>query len=110
METQESLDAINVDSMLWHVGDFGRYQYMLMFLFSVINALSAFHYFGQTFISLVPNFKCQLSNEENATSVTPLQCSKILTFSNETVEIPCNSGWEYNNTYNYVSLVQEVKL
>lgn len=57
-EARPSLDSIismvDVDRMLSFVGDFNRYQYVIISLFSIINVLSALQYFGQTFTSLEP--------------------------------------------------------
>ncbi|KAK4872076.1 hypothetical protein RN001_016200 [Aquatica leii] len=107
MQSTETLDMIDVDTMLWHVGDFGRYQYMLISLFSLINAFSAFHYFGQTFISLVPEHRCKNLNK-NLTHTSYLACSTKIIHPNETIELPCVSGWDYNSTYGYISLIQEL--
>ncbi|XP_020706515.2 organic cation transporter-like protein isoform X2 [Athalia rosae] len=57
---------VNVDSMLAYVGDFGRYQILLMVLFSMVNVFSAFHYFAQTFITIEPeNFRCAMLAEND---------------------------------------------
>ncbi|XP_017779708.1 PREDICTED: organic cation transporter protein-like [Nicrophorus vespilloides] len=96
----ENLEVIDVDTMLWHAGDFGRFQFILIMLFSVINAFSAFHYFGQTFISLEPEHRCIVENNEG------IATSCGVSFANGTVE-PC-SQWEYNSSYGYISLVQEL--
>lgn len=42
------------ERMLAKCGDFGRYQYLLMGMFCIINLLSAMHYYSQTIISFVP--------------------------------------------------------
>lgn len=65
-------ENVDVETMLRHAGDFGRYQILLMVLFSLVNVLSAFHYFAQTFITTQPNdFRCDdnhtLGNAENST-------------------------------------------
>ncbi|RZB40707.1 organic cation transporter protein, partial [Asbolus verrucosus] len=101
-------DLIDIDTMLSHAGDFERYQFILMFLFSVINVLSAFHYFGQTFISVVPGHKCKLSNKEDSQYIVAAQCSNTI-FQNDTYyELPCTQGWTYNNSYGYTSIVEEL--
>ncbi|KAL1493469.1 hypothetical protein ABEB36_011516 [Hypothenemus hampei] len=95
----------DVDGMLAHVGDFSTYQAILICLFSFINILSAFHYFGQTFTSLVPEYICNTSSTNQA-----LQCS-VRVFQNNSgyIEEPCTTGWIYNNTntHGYISIVQE---
>ena len=101
-------NVIDVDTMLWHVGDFGKYQCILMVLFSVINILSAFHYFGQTFIGVVPDYKCKLLLDEDPRYLEAGTCSYKI-YQNESVqEIPCSNGWNYRNSYGYVSIVEEV--
>lgn len=101
-------DQIDIDTMLWHAGDFGRYQFILMFLFSVINFLSGFHYFGQTFISVVPEHKCRISEDKQFVVVN--QCSQTVLLNDTYYETPCTEGWSYNNSYGYVSIVEEVRL
>ncbi|KAF5288061.1 hypothetical protein FQR65_LT12111 [Abscondita terminalis] len=108
MDSNEALDMIDVDTMLWHVGDFGRYQYMLITLFSLINAFSAFHYFGQTFISIIPDHRCKSIVIDNLTQISYTACSIKIAYGNESIDLPCVSGWEYNNTYGYVSLIQQL--
>jgi OCT family organic cation transporter-like MFS transporter 4/5 len=101
-------DLIDIDTMLWHAGDFGRYQCMLMFLFSVINVLSAFHYFGQTFISVVPEHRCKVSGVEDPRYIAAARCSYTVVQNETYRELPCPRSWSYNNSYGYVSIVQEV--
>lgn len=45
------------DRMLRLAGDFGKCQLMLIFLFSFINILSAWHYYSQTIISITPEHR-----------------------------------------------------
>lgn len=103
-------EVIDVDGMLAHAGDFSKYQIILTCLFSVINIFSAFHYFGQTFSSLIPEYVCNTS-VYNQTDVVAGECS-IKFFQNniEYDERPCKTGWIYNdtNTLGYISIVQEV--
>lgn len=40
--------------MLEKCGDFGRYQYLLMGMFCVVNIICAMDYYSQTIISFVP--------------------------------------------------------
>ena len=46
--------------MLAQAGDFGRCQLLLLALFSINNILSAFHYFGQIFITVEPEHHCHI--------------------------------------------------
>ncbi|XP_063223093.1 organic cation transporter protein-like [Bacillus rossius redtenbacheri] len=83
---------MDVDDMLMEAGGFGRYQWLLMALFSVINVLSAFHYFGQTFISLAPDHWC--ADDGNSSSEA----------------LDCAGGWQfdYNSTYGFRTVVSEL--
>lgn len=45
--------------MLARSGDFGPAQWWLLSFFCMVNVLSAFHYFAQTFISLTPDVDCE---------------------------------------------------
>nr|XP_023017029.1 organic cation transporter protein-like [Leptinotarsa decemlineata] len=102
-------EILNVDSMLSHVGDFGRAQVMLLILFSFINFLSAFHYFGQTFISVIPEFKCDFDTERE--NVTVGKCDVSETHSNGSLDsFSCPNGWSFckDNTYGYVGIIEEL--
>lgn len=88
---------MDFDAVLRHVGDMGRFQYLLLFLFSVINVISAFHYFGQIFISVVPQHKCKVPQDGDF-DVTSCK------INNES----CSAGWTYDAYYGYISAVQEV--
>lgn len=104
------MDDVDIDGMLNLVGDFSRYQFLLLFLFSIINVLSGFHYFGQTFISVIPEYKCNASAfNESASGLLEIEACDIKIHRVDHIqEIPCNDGWKYNSQYNYVSIVQEV--
>ncbi|KAK5639180.1 hypothetical protein RI129_011672 [Pyrocoelia pectoralis] len=108
MERMEVLDGMDVDTMLMHVGDFDRFQFLLIGLFSLINLLSGFHYFGQTFISVTPDYKCKPLPNDNLNTTTYLGCSKIIQDGATTTEVACTTGWDYSNSYNYISIVQEM--
>ncbi|KAH8360131.1 hypothetical protein KR093_010956 [Drosophila rubida] len=49
---------LEVDKMLVKCGDFSRIQWLMLLLFSLINLLSALHYYSQTIISFVPKYWC----------------------------------------------------
>ncbi|KAG5890981.1 hypothetical protein JTB14_037967 [Gonioctena quinquepunctata] len=102
-------DAMDIDSMLSHVGDFGRAQVMLLVLFSLINVLSAFHYFGQTFISVIPKYECKFDEEKDNSIVET--CDIMEVFDNGTSShSPCTNGWVFNtdNIYGFVGIIQEL--
>nr|CAD7395569.1 unnamed protein product [Timema cristinae] len=88
---------MDVDDMLSHAGDFGRYQIFLMALFCIINVLSAFHYFSQTIISVVPEHRCR-----DADPLMSLQEAEINTSVGN-----CVSGWDYNLTHGFQSIISE---
>ena len=88
--------AMNVDDMLALSGDMGCYQYLLMALLSVVNVLSAFHYFAQTFISIEPQHWCVSSG---------LECMEP--DLNDSMRA-CSSGWQYNLTGGFSTAVSEV--
>lgn len=122
---------MDVDKMLAYAGDFGRYQYLLMLLFSVINILSTFDYFGQLFIFVQPEYWCRLPEvahlpleetrrmwsppedsscsryDVNLTTVGAVNGTPDWSGRNRTVRA-CDSGWEYNLTDGYQSIVSEV--
>lgn len=124
---------MDVDKMLAHAGDFGRYQYLLMLLFSVINILSTFDYFGQLFIFVQPEYWCRLPEltdvpledrrrmwsppedsscsryDINLTTVGVVNGTPDWSGKNRTVRA-CDAGWEYNLTDGYQSIVSEVSI
>lgn len=91
VDLRSAIEPIDVDTMLSFVGDFNRYQYLLMFLFSGINILSALHYFGQTFTSITPN----TNPHKNGSSSSSTACD--FRHDNQT-----------DILYGYISLVEEV--
>jgi hypothetical protein len=122
---------MDVDKMLAHAGDFGRYQYLLMLLFSVINILSTFDYFGQLFIFVQPEYWCHLPEvahlprgdvrqmwsppedaacsryDTNLTAVGVVNGTPDWRGMNRTLRA-CDSGWDYNLTDGYRSIISEV--
>jgi hypothetical protein len=89
---------MDLDDMLGLAGDTGRYQFLLMALFSVINVLAAFHYFAQTFISIEPTHWCEGSG---------LECTEPNL--NGSMQA-CSSGWLYNLTGGFGTVVSEVAI
>jgi MFS family permease len=122
---------MDVDKMLAYAGDFGRYQYLLMLLFSVINILSTFDYFGQLFMFVQPEYWCHLPEmahlhpedrrwtwsppedsscsryDTNLTTVGVVNGTLDWSGKNRTVRA-CDSGWEYNLTDGYQSIISEM--
>ncbi|XP_055379181.1 organic cation transporter protein-like [Condylostylus longicornis] len=62
---------IEIDKVLEKCGDFHRYQFMLLFLFCIINLLSSVQYYSQTIISFIPEHWCyhELLLELNVTEI-----------------------------------------
>ena len=56
---EESELVLGVDEILQHVGDFGRFQKLLLFLVSLLYIPIAFHPFLMYFATLVPSWKCR---------------------------------------------------
>ncbi|CAH1153783.1 unnamed protein product [Phaedon cochleariae] len=102
-------EVCDIDAMLSHVGDFGKFQLLLMLFFSLINILSAFHYFGQTFISVVPEYECVFpGNKEN---VVIDQCELTMFSENSSqYSIPCPNGWNFNKntTFGYIGIIEDL--
>lgn len=101
--SDRNLNFVDVDSVLSFSGDFGIYQYYLIALFSFINILSAYHYFGQTFIALTPDFEC-MNKTLNHTSDN---CYLYYQNENDTIKERCQE-WNYKYDYNYTTIVDEV--
>jgi hypothetical protein len=45
---------LDIDEILEKCGRFGRYQYMLLGMFCLVNIISSMHYYSQTIISFMP--------------------------------------------------------
>jgi hypothetical protein len=89
---------MDVDGMLALAGDMGLYQFLTMALFGVINVLSAFHYFAQTLIGIEPAHWCKGSG---------LQCTEPNLNGGMQA---CSSGWLYNLTGGFSTVVSEVAI
>lgn len=103
--SEANLNFIDVDTVLSYAGDFGSYQYNLIALFSIINILSAYHYFGQTFIALIPEYECKIIQTDK--NYTASQCFLYHENGNKTFKEEC-AEWNYQLDYNYTTLINEV--
>ncbi|XP_060649112.1 organic cation transporter protein isoform X2 [Drosophila nasuta] len=83
---------LEVDKMLVKCGDFSRMQWLMLLLFSLINLLSALHYYSQTIISFVPKYWC--ADDLPADIEPPQKSSCVPLGMNESTSGKCNS-------YNY---------
>lgn len=99
-------EKVDVDAMLRFAGNFHRYQFILITLFSAINIFSGFHYFGQTFISTLPNFTC-LPVDEVYGNLEVNKCNYYVFKDDVVEEVTCTSGYNYSSLYEYKSIVQE---
>lgn len=76
---------ILVDEALLASGDFGPAQWLMLFLFCLVNVLSAFHYFAQTFISLGSDVAC-----DNTTDLEDFSSdTSDIQFRTLTAEVRC---------------------
>ncbi|KAK7869297.1 hypothetical protein R5R35_012866 [Gryllus longicercus] len=120
--------AIDADVLLEQAGGRGRYQLLLVALYSVVNVLCAFHYFGQTFITLVPPHRCRLPEvcdaaaEERWRYNVPGDAAACWRFDLNLsgVEPPsdgereswprreCDTGWTYDRPHGYETIVSEL--
>lgn len=105
----EGTQPLDPDAVLQHAGDFHLFQYTLVGLFAVINVLSAFHYFGQTFATLQPEYRCtSWQNDTVNNSVNNgfdgNQCYRTV---GEEVEEYCTK-WEYKSSFGFKSIVEEL--
>ncbi|EDW68103.1 organic cation transporter-like protein [Drosophila virilis] len=96
---------LEVDKMLEKCGDFSRLQVFMLLLFSVINLLSAMHYYSQTIISFVPKYWCAdgLDLETEAPDVS--SCQPLNT--NATGHETCHS-YNYETYMGYQSFTSEM--
>lgn len=101
METKTSVDP---DGLLAFAGNFGKYQYILMSLFCVINVLSAFHYFGQTFIGILPVPKCDNNTiEDHIANIYELKSSNVTSNASSNC-----SYYDSDDMFGYTSITQQV--
>ena len=56
---EENEFVLGVDEILHHVGDFGRFQKLMLFLVSFLYIPIAFHPFLMYFATLVPSWRCR---------------------------------------------------
>lgn len=69
--------SMDFDDLLPHVGEFGRYQKLLIFLICLPACIPCgFHAFNQLFMSPVPPHWCRVPELEEA-GLTPLQARNI---------------------------------
>ncbi|KAH8399516.1 hypothetical protein KR215_012149 [Drosophila sulfurigaster] len=105
---------LEVDKMLVKCGDFSRMQWLMLLLFSLINLLSALHYYSQTIISFVPKY-CILNitythrcaDDLPADFEPPQKSSCVPLGMNESTSGKCNS-YNYELYMDYKSFPSEM--
>ncbi|KAG7162834.1 Carcinine transporter-like 5 [Homarus americanus] len=134
-QSRQSEKSMDFDDLLPHVGEFGRYQKLLIFLICLPACIPCgFHAFNQLFMSPSPPHWCRVPELEGlgltVQEVRNLsipwegggysQCSQYQLPNNYTPEwpleeprpawpvVPCTSGWIYNTTIIYSSIVIDV--
>lgn len=104
-------ESTGFDNILSLVGDFGRFQAVLLILFSIINILSSFHYFGQTIISVIPTVTCNVSSLKNVSELVAVgKCSIKLLHNGTVLEQSCTTGYNFDtkNIMGFVGIIQDV--
>ncbi|XP_064549861.1 organic cation transporter-like protein isoform X2 [Drosophila montana] len=96
---------LEVDKMLEKCGDFSRLQVIMLLLFSVINLLSAMHYYSQTIISFVPKYWCADGLDLETAAPDVSSCHPLNT--NATGSETCHS-YNYGTFMGYQSFTSEM--
>ncbi|CAH0562623.1 unnamed protein product [Brassicogethes aeneus] len=101
----------DIDNILSIVGDFGRSQIILLLLFCYINVLSAFHYFGQTIISVIPSYKCNYDGalKNDSYLIVVEQCKALVWENDEAVEKNCDAyTYDTKNIMGFTGIIQDM--
>ena len=101
------------DNIFEVIGEFGRYQKVLYFMFSVTYTMCAMQLFGWVFIGAKPFARCLLPSEANQTKIpeysdfaqnSTLSCSYVWNGNNIS---SCNLGYVYDTSSIKYSAVKE---
>ncbi|KAH8406672.1 hypothetical protein KR222_002333 [Zaprionus bogoriensis] len=98
---------LEVDKMLEKCGDFGRMQVLMLLLFSLINVLSAMHYYSQTIISFVPKYWYVCADGLDSVFETP-QTSSCLPQGNATSKSNECHSYNYELFMDYESFTSDM--
>ncbi|KAK7074009.1 hypothetical protein SK128_011647, partial [Halocaridina rubra] len=132
-KSNHSEKSMDFDDLLPHVGEFGKYQRLLIFLICLPACIPCgFHAFNQLFMSPVPPHWCRvpelentgLSLEEIRNLTIPFiggrysQCSRYLVKNFSGIVspdpswpiVPCSHGWLFNTTQIFSSIVIDYNL
>ncbi|XP_030374609.1 organic cation transporter-like protein [Scaptodrosophila lebanonensis] len=90
---------LEVNKILEKCGDCNRLQFLMLFLFSFINVLSAMHYYSQTIITFLPKYWCAdgLASAEEApskSSCLPIDYNETSSDSCERYDYELYMGYE----------------
>ncbi|XP_055852620.1 organic cation transporter 1 [Episyrphus balteatus] len=108
------------EKVLNKCGDYGRYQFLLLSLFGLLNIFSAWHYFAQTIIGFTPPHWCyhdSISNlsfteiEEIYSKFEKPSCTKLLKldeFGSFGASDEKCTEWIYNYDFGYRSISAEM--
>ncbi|XP_022108730.1 organic cation transporter protein-like isoform X2 [Acanthaster planci] len=102
--------AMELDEALVFLGDFGRYQTLIYLLICLAGQVpSAWHMLGISFLGAVPGHHCKVPAGEQLEETVPKvtgdngeEYSKCFKYVNITVDnetMPCDEGWNYDQTY-----------
>lgn len=124
-KSEDTASHIDFEKILDKCGNYGAYQYRVLFFFGVINVLSSMHYFSQTIIAFTPEHWCYHSQLANASinvirniyshtkdsSCTPL-VSLTFNGTQQPVFAPQNKchQWIYDKNNNFESITSEVRV
>lgn len=114
---------IDFEGILEKCGNYGAYQFRVLFLFGIINVLSSMHYFSQTIIAFTPEHWCyheQLANvsidvvRDVYAQTNDPSCTRLERVINGTKPILANKEtcekWIYNKDNQFESITTEVRI
>ncbi|CAL4082025.1 unnamed protein product, partial [Meganyctiphanes norvegica] len=116
------MSGVDFEDLFQYIGSFGPLQKHILWVYSLVNVLYAWVYFGQMFMTLTPPHFCipesviknyPLNDEFGDTN--PNSCflhtkhnrkfeSNLVSDGNST---PCSNGWIYNYTEYYPTITSE---
>ena len=109
LEKNSTPKSVTFDDILLSLGEFGRYQKVLYFLFSLPYVLTSMQLLGWVFTGAELPHKCQKPPEicSNTTTCQALQCSILI---NNESSIPCQDNYEFDTRYIRDSVIKDWSL